>query len=452
MHLFDILTLTSFILLLIVIGLFKTKKKVEETTYLVADRNTSLFALVATLIMTEFNSTTLIAYSALGYSIGIKAMFFPLIMLIGLIFYAITVSKKFKDFDGLSVAGFFTKRYGATIGRIASSFLLLAMIGFTSTYVKSLSLIFHPLFPNINLWVLSGIFVCLVTLISLREGLVSIIRTDILSFFLIIIMFPLIMYFTYKGENTTVATLDYSEAFSFKFLISLIVITCFTYILAPWYGQKIFAAKTKKIAYLSVIIAAFGVFILYSIVTLTAIILKQKSVVLSNPEIAYPSAINSFMPIGLKGLSFGILFATSATTLTGVYSAMSAMIVSDFLKEKKDPLRAKIITVIFALISFVLANVFIDKIFDKMILANIPVAALSFALLAGFYWDKTSKIGASISIIVGFFVGAFSYLYYGEQGIYTWHWAMYGIPLIFISGISFSLLFPDKLKITQESI
>jgi Na+/proline symporter len=38
--------------------------------YLVADRSIRLFPLVATLVMTEFNTSTLLAFSAMGYSAG----------------------------------------------------------------------------------------------------------------------------------------------------------------------------------------------------------------------------------------------------------------------------------------------------------------------------------------------------------------------------------------------
>ncbi|NGX36281.1 MAG: hypothetical protein K1000chlam1_01122, partial [Candidatus Anoxychlamydiales bacterium] len=86
------------------------------------------------------------------------------------------------------------------------------------------------------------------------------------------------------------------------------------------------------------------------------------------------------------------------------------------------------------------------KIFNKMILANIPVAALSFALIAGFYWEKASKIGAYISVVVGLLVGSISYIIFKEEGMYTWYWAIYGISFIFLSGIVGSLLFPDKQK------
>ncbi|NGX51824.1 MAG: hypothetical protein KR126chlam5_00111 [Candidatus Anoxychlamydiales bacterium] len=451
MGLVDIFVVLIFIIFLAFIGLYKSKTKVFESSYLVADRNTNLFSLIATLVMTEFNSATLIAFSSLGYIMGKKAFLFPLIFLIGLLFYAIIAAKKWKEFNGLSVAGFFTKKYGKNLGKIASFLLIVSMIGFTSSYVKSLTLLFSEIFPHLNFWILSLGLVFIILLMCLREGLVSIIRTDILSFILILFIFPLILFFAFKAPMQVDVNIDYSDSFfSFRFWLSLVILTMFTYILAPWYGQKIFSAKNEKTASLAVIFSSVFVFIFYSFAVFTTYILKEKGFILLNPEKAYPIALNIFLPIGLKGLSFALLFATSATTLTGVYSAMSAMVISDFLKEKKSALQSKTLMIAFAFLSYILSNVLIDKVFDKMILANIPIAALSFALIGGFYWSKTSIIGAYISTIIGIIAGVVSYLIYKEEGIYTWVWATKGILLIFVSGILGSIAFPDKKKVIQK--
>ena len=170
--------------------LFLGMRAKTTSSYWVADRKTSLFALTATLVMTEFNTATLIAFSSMGYLAGQWALFLPLVFLVGLLFYAITVAKKWKAFDGLSVASFFTKRYGRDIGILASVALLVAMTGFSAAYVKSLYIVFAPLFPQLNAWMLSGLLVTLVIAMMLRGGLFSIIRTDVFSFCVILFFSP----------------------------------------------------------------------------------------------------------------------------------------------------------------------------------------------------------------------------------------------------------------------
>lgn len=54
--------LILFILLLIFIGTLCSRTVNTENQYLLAGRKTKLFALVATLVMTEFNTATLILH------------------------------------------------------------------------------------------------------------------------------------------------------------------------------------------------------------------------------------------------------------------------------------------------------------------------------------------------------------------------------------------------------
>lgn len=435
MTLLDYIAFFTFVFSLVGLGFF-SKKALSEASFLVADRSASLFALTATLVMTEFNSATLISFTSVGYGVGFWALTLPCVFLIGLLFYAATVAKKWKEFDGLSVAGFFTQKYGSDLGKLASGSLILAMLGFSATYIKSLYLLFVPLFPIDNQWLITSFLVSLVLLMTLRGGLFSVITTDIVSFIALITLFPLIAYFSWLAPVTQEVVISLPEAMQAlppHFLISLVALTMFTYILAPWYGQKIFAAKSKKVAYQSVIIAAILVCLLYGMAVFSTSMLKYQGVV-SSADGAFSALLQLNLPQGVRGLSYGLLFAITATTMTGVWSAMTAMVIADFLGEGGDSRRGRLITIGFALLCTFLANTMVDRVFDKLILANIPILALSFALLAGFYWKGVTRLGAYLSIAVGFLWGVAAYLYWGEAGGYTWYWTIYGIPLSFVSG------------------
>jgi len=237
-----------------------------------------------------------------------------------------------------------------------------------------------------------------------------------------------------------------------SFVIAITLITMFTYILAPWYGQKIFAAQSEKVARNSVFIAAILVFAFYSCTVFAVSLLKLKGVALDSPDLALPHLLQHFMPRGWKGLGYAVFFAAAATTLSGVWSAMTSMVIADFLEQKDrgSYKRGACITLAFAALSYLLANTLVDQVFQKLILANIPILALSFALLSGFYWKKSSSKGAILSIVVGLLWGIGVYFHYGEEGGYQWYWAVYGIPLIFLTGSIGSLLFPDRSEVIVE--
>ncbi len=67
---------------------------------------------------------------------------------------------------------------------------------------------------------------------------------------------------------------------------------------------------------------------------------------------------------------------------------------------------------------------------------------MAFALLAGFHWPRATAAGAWASVVVGVAWGVGAFLVVGEAGGYTWPWAMYGIPLIFATGVIVTLVTP----------
>ncbi|MBT5654751.1 MAG: hypothetical protein HOI80_04555 [Alphaproteobacteria bacterium] len=441
--------LVAFIGILVAIGALQLKKVTSENQYLLAGRQTGLFALIATLVMTEFNTTTLIAFSGAGIGAGWWGLALPFIFFVGLLFYGLTVAKKWKNFNGVSVAHFFTQRYGKDIGALVAVILFSAMAMFSATYVKSLTLMFLPLFPDWSPWTLSAVLVGSVLLMTLRGGLVSIIRTDLVSFVLACCLMPLLFLFVAQiPESAPAAPMSFAQmqmALPVEFVFSLIVLTMFSYIIAPWYGQKIVSAKSPSIARSAVLLSALFVFVLYGIGVLSVYFFSQKGYMSDNPELSLPYLLNIAVPQNLQGIYYGLFFAIAATTLSGVWSAMVTLVVGKRLEAGKEGLkRSMSLMLLCAFLSYALGNGVVDSVLNKMILANIPVVALAFALLGGFYWKKTSRVGVYASIAVGLAVGTTSYLYYGEAGLYTWYWAVYGVPLIFLSGIVGSILFPEE--------
>lgn len=436
------------LIIFILIAYYSLKQSSQaksQDDYLLAGRHTSLFPLVATLVMTEFNTATLIAFSSLGYLASYWALSMPFIFLFGLLFYALIVAKKWKQFNGVSVAHFFAKRYGRKLELIVAVVLFLAMLGFSAAYVKSLTLLFLPLF-HFNAFIVSGVLVVIILLLTLRGGLNSIIALDIMSFLFVLVFFPLLVYFTYKLPiSAKVPKLNLFQMQALlqpKFVISLILLTMFSYIIAPWYGQKIVAAKTPKIAYSAAAIAAIIIFILYSLGILANVILRSKGVHLANIELGFPYLIYNALPQKLQGIAYVIFFFIAASTLAGVWNAMVTLLVGSIFKSRSGQIQQNIFwMLVCAILAYIIANTLIDNILNKMILFNIPIVAFSFALLAGFYWRKSNTYGAYLSIFVGISWGIFCYLYFGESNLYTWYWAVYGIPLIFISGVLGSLIF-----------
>jgi len=453
-----VLDLLGFITVLAWIATIGLRRASGPADYTVASRDLTLLPLVATLVMTEFNTSTLLAFAAAGYSAGPMALALPAVFLIGLAFYTVTVARAWKRFDRLSVAELFSERYSAALGRTASVLLLLAMIGFTATYVKSLTLLFVPFAPSIPVPLLAAAMTLIVLGVVLPGGLVSIVRADLAGFAATLVLFPLLLAIglwrtdggqslrlAFPADQLTLSPLAQwnHPALPMRFVTSLVVLTCFTYIAAPWYGQKIFAARDDRTAFRAVGLSALLVFGLYGMIVLAAALLRTEQPSLADAQLAVPTMIRSWLPSGLRGAGFAVLFGAALTTLAGVWSAMGAMVAADLVGARARTVRAqRWIIAGFALTSWLGATFLVDDILNRLILANIPVAALAFALLAGFHWPRATTAGAWASVAVGVAWGIGCFVIVGEAGGYTWPWAIYGIPLIFGTGVVVSLVTP----------
>lgn len=437
--------LFSFYLLL---GNYKTKCNTLEN-YLFANRSVEFLALLSTLVMTEFNTTTLISYTAAGYSAGLRALLLPTVLFICLIFYAVTVAKKWKHYNGISVTHYLEKRYGKSVGYIASTSLMFTMLLFTATYIRSLTLIISPAFPHLNLWWVRSLLILLMLGISLSGGLIAIIRLDIFSLVAVIVFFPVMVLYCYLAPEKY----DIHSSLSWdlplqnlppEFIFSLAVLASLSYITAPWYGQKILAAKDEKIAYYAVLGAAIILFILYGLGVYATSLLVKKGVLLTQSETALPYIIHNILPTWLSIAAYVIIFLIGATTITSAWNAMVTLLLnSQSYNTSPYSVKAKQwLTLVLALSSLILSNVIANGVFSLMCFTNIPLISLCFAVLAGFYWKKASTAGAFVSMIAGIVYGFACYYIYGDQGNYMWHLATQGIPIIFVFGIMGSYLFP----------
>lgn len=456
MLLTDILGFVAFLALL---GWASWRRARTADEFLIANRSIGLFPLVATLVMTEFNTSTLLAFTAAGYRAGPMALALPLMFLIGLAFYTVTVARSWKRFNRLSVAEFFSERYSRSLGRFASLMLLLAMTGFCATYVKSLALIFQPLFPQVPFFLLTAVLTAVVLISALPGGLTSIVRSDVVSFVATLLVLPglLVIGIWTAGSHDALAAVFPRDQLAvhpvgqwnhpaqpFWFVTTLIALTCFTYIAAPWYGQKIFAARDERTAMAAVAWSAVLVATLYGIAVLAAAYFRAAGHALDDPQLVMPAMIMRWLPAGVRGVGMAILFAAALTTLGGVWTAMAAMLAADFGWTGAGRIGVQRSVLIgLAGVSWLGGTLLVDDILSRLILANVPVLALAFALLAGFHWKRASTAGAWASIVVGVTWGAGCYLFVGEAGGYTWPWAIYGIPLIFGTGIAVSILTPS---------
>lgn len=409
----------------------------KNSHYYLNDKKTTLFALTATLVMTELNTSTLVGFSSLGYVYHYSAISVSLVFLFGLLFYALTVAKKWRNVDAISVSEFFSQRYHKYLGILVACILWVAMLGFSANFIKSADILLHSLLPNTNSSLTSGVLCLVMLLLTIRKGLGSIIQIDKVSFILCFVVFTYLLW--YGLSHPIIDNSMTTKPISSSFVLSLIIITIFTYILSPWYGQKIFSAISAKVAFKAVILASIIITAFYGI---TIYITAHFTPVLStqNGDDAFAILLHTQLPLIVQPMIYMVLFLIAITTISALWNTMASIIYAHNTRIKNQPMLVAII----ALVSYFIANIWIDHILDKMLLFNIPIAALAFSLLYGFYGKRHNFLGAIVSILVGTISAIIFYFYSSD---FVFYWAFICIPLSFVCGL-LPLLF--KLHISDK--
>ena len=421
--------------------------KLQVTDYYTAGKKVGFFALTATLVMTELNTSTLIGFSSLGYVYGFSAISLGLVFLLGLFFYAITVAKKWKEFDAISVTQFFESRYNKSFGIFAALCLWIAMLGFGANFIHSIAVCLEAIFPAYPKALITLIACVIMFVVTINSGLKSIVQIDKISFILSILLFVFLGVHFYEYHQST-SIIYVQNKLPFSFALSLTMLTCFTYILSPWYGQKIFSAKTPKVAFYAMLTTAVLVSLFYLIaIAVTASFAQQLS--LKNPDFALVTIIITKLPF-IVGVGFYIvLFLIATTTIAALWNTMASVIFAH--SSHVNTVRSnKLLVLSIAVLSYLIATFFIDHILDKMLLFNIPIASLAFSLLYGFYGKRKNLVGAILSTVVGIVVAVTLYMIFDQQ-TFVFYWAFLCIPLAFIVGF-LPLIINPKSNTSNHSV
>ena len=305
------------------------------------------------------------------------------------------------------------------------------MLGFGANFIHSITVCCEAIFPTYPKALITFVACAVMFIATINSGLKSIIQIDKVSFILSIILFVFLGIHFYEYHQS-ISIIHIENKLPLSFVLSLIILTCFTYILSPWYGQKIFSAKTPKVAFYAMISTSILVSLFYLVAILvTASFSQQLS--LKNPDFALAQIITTKLPFIIGVGFYIILFLIATTTIAALWNTM-ASVVFVHSYHVKTTRSNKLLVLSIAVLSYLIATFFIDHILDKMLLFNIPIASLAFSLLYGFYGKRKNLLGAVLSTIAGIVVAITLYMTLDQQS-FVFYWAFLCMSLVFIIGL-----------------
>lgn len=410
---------------LVGIAILSSRKARDYEDFNLAGRRLGLSRLVATLGAAEFNTATLIGGASVAYLYGFVGLWYTSLIFIFVFgIYALTVAKPYRRLEINTIAEFFERRFTgrrAEVTRGVASFVTLTFTWIApSTYLAGLAVITSVLL-GVDALTTVVVLTVFVLILALAGGFLTAVSIDVVAYVLILIFVPvmfLIGYFNaggfgayaseYEPRYLSLEPVWDLEQFGFAAILTWGLQNILLYVAAPWYGQRIFSAKSEKIAYKAMLLNTVLITVLYGTVVLTTMFSRVLLPDLEAAEESLPMLVSEYAPPILQGLILVTLLLVGISTMVAIWNSAVSIVINDFVRRyfarnKSDRYyiwASRVVFLILGASTLFFALTFIGSILLALTYVSVFTAMLAFPILAGLYWKRFTTTAALSSLVV----------------------------------------------------
>lgn len=465
-----------YLLVMLFIGWYSSKRITSNTDFMVAGRRLGPFLMAGTLAATEIGGGSSLGVVQQGMqNHGLSSAWYIITM--GFAFIILTfLAPKFRAATVKTVPEYFRRRYGKSAGIVTAVIMLLPLVGLTAGQFIASSVILSTML-GISYQTAVIVVAVVVTIYSIMGGLWSVTLTDFIQVFLIVIGMIIAVPFAMNmggGWSNIVAnvppeTFDMFKGYSPMAVVSLTVMYVATFTVGQEAVSRYYAARDGKAARQGSILAALVNFIyafipaILGVITLALINMGKFSAddfADVGARYALPVLAMEAMPAVICGLLFaGIISATMSSSDSDLLGAGS-IFANDIYHTviKPDATSAEVMRVTKIVMGLVgVASMFI-ALFNTSGIVNLLMfcftlraAGAFFPYVLGHYWTGASLAGTIASLISGSIVVVYLEKISGGMlfGMKLSQPIIPGLVVGLVFFLIFSKLFPPKVRSTE---
>ncbi|MBC7109144.1 MAG: sodium:solute symporter family protein [Methanomassiliicoccales archaeon] len=456
----------TYLVVLLAIGLYSARLIKTDIDFMLAGRRLGPILIAGTLAATEVGGGSSMGVAQKAFTNwGLSAAWYVLTMAIVFVILAF-LAPKLRSTMIATVPEFFNKRYGKANHILTAIVLLLPMIGLTAIQIMASGIVLSILL-GIDFKVAVLIMGAVAVFYSVMGGLWSVTLTDLFQWICVVGGIIIAVPYGLKvigGWDVLKTTLEpwrfsLTAGIGWETIVSLTVMYFASFTVGQEYIQRYFAARDDKAARNGSLLAA-GTYVIFAwfpaLLGLIALAyVKMGHTIPYIDQYGTRYVLPGFAAVALPPVLLGILFAALVSaTMSSADSdlvAGSAIFVNDIYKPYIRPNAtpeelariSKIITAILGIFSIIVAMFKVSVIVDVLMFSfSFRAAGIFVPYLMSHYWDKGSKVGSFLAILVGSLVVGLEALGWVSFG--KWGSVIPGIILSFIVFVVFSYLVPDK--------
>ena len=402
---FSILTIVYF-----VFGLLASRKIKTNEDFFLAGRGLGITSLTFTLIATHLGGVMMIGTSQEAYQVGFYGILYNLGLCVGFIVLGLGFAAKLREFNVSTNAELLEVKYGSRfLRKVGSVISALVMCGILGAQVVASRSVLLALGVQSE-WIMV-VFWLLMIIYTMAGGLKAVVVTDIIQVIFIIGLFITIFVYSFTGDllvGLPQKMLANKSLFSgkFSYLFGLFFLPFLLCFVEQDLAQRFFAAKTKRVASISALIAGF--FILFFSLIPVYFGMKAKALGLSVLSGANPLVIVLQKTMGgtVVALVVCALFAAVVSTADSLLCAAGSNIAQDFDYGfiSKNKLRVSKIIIFITGIASLILGYFFTRVLDIIKHSyELLLATLFVSIFVCFFKKRVYKQAAYFSVVFGVF-------------------------------------------------
>ena len=417
-----LLILIGYFLVIIGVGVWSRRRAGSQDGFFVANRQGNTPLITGSLLATAIGGSATVGMAGLGFKQGLTGAWWLLVGSIGLLVLGFFFARKVRGAALYTLPELVGKQYGGVVGLAASILIVIAWIGVVAGQIVAAGKVLSILgMGSVTVWML--IFSLVVILYSVLGGQFSIIRTDFIQaviLFLGIFLASGLALSGIGGIDGLKASLPsgyfsfpVSPEFSWKMLLSFLILVGATYVVGPDMYTRLFCAKDEGTARRSTFLTA-ALFIPLAF----AVVFVGMSAKILYPQIpseqAFPQVISGVFSPALSGLILAALIAALMSSAATCLLSQSVILTEDVFKrfrpsldERRTVLLTRLSLVGFGLLALAVALVLKGVIASLLFAYTIFTCGLVVPVIAGFYHErlKVTWQGALAAMICGGAIG-----------------------------------------------
>jgi SSS family solute:Na+ symporter/sodium/proline symporter len=410
-----IVTVSLVVLLLCAITAYKATQVKNEADFLVAGRTLSWPVLVFTLLSSWIGAGSLLAGAENAYKNGLVALWQPLGGWVGLLLVAV-IAGRARQFAQFTVPDLLEARYNSTARVMATIAIVISYTVIASYQLIGGGDILHLIFPSLDRTTGLYIMAIFVIFFTAAAGMASIAYLDLVIGSLVtatvIIAVPILLSrvggWDAVRQSLPATHFQVLGNYSLWGAIALSLPTLLLLIGNQGMYQKFFSAKSARDARNSVIGWIFGTITLETLLVLLAVIASSK-LHTDRPREIIPLTAKQALPSLLGAILLGGVFAKVISTANNYLFSPATNLIHDVYERFIDPhatqrrklLVSRIIVILLGSFAILQATQFQSVLKASLYAYTVYGTAVTPAVMAIFFWRRTTTAGAVTSILLG---------------------------------------------------